>query len=225
MYSNGNFESHLAAMCFLGTLGLSVLLLTATAILFFTRQRWVRYTLLALAVLLGGYGLALGLFSWASYDRTVARGEEKFFCALDCHVAYSVQNVERANTIGDVTASGEFVVVTVRSHFDERTIAPWRGSGALTPDPPTLELVDGSGRSFPVSRSGQRSWEKANPNSHAHWLTDPLRPGESYETTWVFDVPADAQSVRMYAGWHGFPSYVLIGDEASPGHGKSYFAL
>jgi len=31
--------------------------------------------------------------------------------------------------------------------------------------------------------------------------------------------------VRMYAGWHGFPSYVLIGDEASPGHGKSYFAL
>jgi hypothetical protein len=225
MYSNGNFESHLAAMCFLGTGGLTVLLVIATVVLVFTRRRWARYTLLALAVVLGGYGLALGFFSRASYDRTVARGDEKYFCALDCHIAYSVQKVERVKTIGDVTASGEFVVVTVRSHFDERTIAPWRGNETLTPDPPWLELVDGSGRSFAVSAVGQKAWEKANANSLSYSLTNPLRPGESYETTWVFEVPADARSVRMYAGWRGFPEYLLIGDEASPGHGKTYFAL
>ncbi|HVP55032.1 MAG TPA: hypothetical protein VMU45_08560 [Candidatus Eisenbacteria bacterium] len=223
MYTNGNFESHMAALCFLGTAGLTILLAVATVVLFFSRRAWARYSLLAIALLLGGYAAVLGFFSWASYDRTVARGDEKFYCGMDCHIAYSVQNVERAVTIGDTTARGEFVVITLRSHFDERTIAPWRGNGALRPDPPTLELVDGKGRSYPVSPTGQKAWENAN--SHSHTLTDPLRPGESYETTWVFEVPADVPSLRLFAGWHGFPSYLLIGDEDSPRHGKTYFAL
>ena len=161
MYTNGNFESHLAALCFLGTMGLTILLAIATVVLFFTRRAWARYSLLAIFVLLAGYAAVLGFFSWASYDRTVARGDEKFFCAMDCHIAYSVQNVERTKTIGDATAQGEFVVVTLRSHFDERTIAPWRGDSPLTPDPPTLALVDGSGRGYsslgqPDRRPGRR---------------------------------------------------------------------
>lgn len=223
MYTNGNFDAHLAALCFLGTLGLTALLAIAAVVLFFRRRAWVPHTLLAMVVLLAGYAVVLGAFSRASYDRTVKRGDEKFFCDLDCHIAYSVQKVERAKAIGGAISQGEFVVVTLRSHFDERTIAPWRGNGALRPDPPVLELVDGSGRHFPTSLPGQRAWEKANTSSHS--LSDPLRPGESYETTWVFEVPADSQSVRMYAGWHGFPEYLLIGDEASPGHRKTYFAF
>ena len=223
MYSNGNFESHLAALCFLGTAGLAVLLAVATIVLLFTRRAWARYTLAAIVVLLAGYAAVLAFFSWASYDRTVARGDEKFFCALDCHIAYSVQGVERMKTIGDATAQGQFVVVRVRSHFDERTIAPWRGNGALAPDPPTLELVDGKGRSYAVSPTGQQAWERVD--GHSHSLSDPLRPGESYLTTWVFDVPDDAPNLRLFAGWHGFPSYLLIGDEDSPAHGKTYFAL
>jgi hypothetical protein len=222
MYSNGNFESHLAALCFLGTVGLTVVLVIATVIFFFTRRWWTKYTLGAIAVLLAGYAAVLGFFSWASYDRTAKRGDEKFFCALDCHIAYSVQSVERVKAIGDVAAQGEFVVVTVRSHFDERTIAPWRGNGALTPDPPTFELISGA-RPYGVSEAGQRAWAREHPPAHV--LTDPLRPGESYVTTWVFDVSAGDSSLRMFAGWHGFPSYVLIGDEASLGHGRVYFAL
>jgi hypothetical protein len=223
MYTNGNFESHLAALCFLGTLGLTALLAVATVVLFFSRRAWARYTALAIFVLLAGYGLLLGFFSWASHDRTVARGDEKYFCALDCHIGYSIQNVERMKMIGGATASGVFYVVTVRSHFDERTIAPWRGNGALVPDPPTLELVDGSGREYPVSAEGRKAWEAAH--ARAHLLVDPLRPGESYETTWVFEAPADAPSLRLFAGWHGFPSYLLIGDESGARHGKTYFAL
>jgi len=225
MYTNGNLEAHLAAAMFLGTMGLLLLLAVATIVLFFTRRAWARYSLLAMVVLVAGYGLLLAAFSYTSYDRTAKRGDEKFFCGMDCHIAYSVQNVERRKTIGDATAQGGFVVVTVRSHFDERTIAPWRGNGALAPDPPTLELVDRSGRSYPVSPAGQKAWEKANANSLSHLPTDSLRPGESYETTWAFDVPPDSPSVRMFAGWHGFPSYLLIGDEASPGHRRTYFAL
>jgi hypothetical protein len=222
MYSNGNFEAHMAALCFLGTLGLSVVLVVATIVLFFARRRWAKYTLGALVVLLAGYVALVAFFSYASYDRTAARGDEKFFCAMDCHIGYSVQKVERVKSIGDATAQGEFVVITVRSHFDERTIAPWRGNGALRPDPPTLELV-GGGRVYAVSEAGQRAWEREH--AAAHSLTEPLRPGEWYETTWVFDVPEGDASLRLFAGWHGFPSYVLIGDEATPGHGKTYFAL
>ena len=223
MYTNGNFESHMAALCFLATLGLSVLLAVATIVLYFRRRAWARYSLLAIAVLLAGYAAVLGFFSWASYDRIVARGDEKFYCGMDCHIAYSVQNVERVKTIGDTTAQGEFVVVTLRSHFDERTIAPWRGNGPLTPDPPTLTLIDGRGEGYAISAIAEKAWKAAHGQPHS--LRDPLRPGESYETTWVFDVPSDASSLRLFAGWSGFPSPFLIGDEASPGHAKTYFAL
>ena len=223
MYSNGNFESHMAAMCFLGTAGLTLVLLSASVVLFVTRRRWARYPVVAAVGLLGGYGLMLGFLSYASYDRTAKRGDEKFFCGLDCHIAYSVQNVERMKSVGDVTAQGEFVVVTVRSHFDERTIAPRRGNSPLTPDPPEMVLLDGSGCRYGVSAAGQKAWEAAHAPTHS--LRDPLRPGESYETTWVFEAPAGDGSLRMFAGWHGFPENVLIGDEASPGHGKTYFAL
>ncbi|HZD31268.1 MAG TPA: hypothetical protein VE779_06380 [Candidatus Angelobacter sp.] len=223
MYTNGNFESHMAALCFLATVGLTLLLTIATVVLFFTRRRWSRYSLLAIAGLLAGYAAVLGLFSWASFDRTVGRGDEKFFCALDCHIAYSVQGVERMKSIGDVTSQGEFVVVVLRSHFDERTIAPWRGNAPHSPHPPNLELVDGAGHRYSVAAAGQQAWENAKANSHS--LTDPLRPGESFESVWVFDVPEKAKGIRFFAGWHDFPSYLLIGDEDSPGHAKTYFAL
>lgn len=223
MYTNGNFESHLAALLFLGMLGLLILLSAATVATFFWRRAWVRYPVLGIAALLGGYGVLLAVFSYSSYDRTVARGEEKFFCALDCHIAYSVQNVERRKTIGDTTALGEFYVVTLRSHFDERTIAPWRGDRPMAPDPPALTLIDGNGRHYPDSANGQIAWEAAYGKPHT--MGDGLRPGESYETTWVFDVPEGAQSVRMLAEMRGFPMYVLIGDETSPGHGKTYLGL
>lgn len=223
MYTNGNFESHMAALCFLGTMSLAALLVIATVFLLFTRPAWARYSLLAIALLLAGYAALLGFFSWASYDRTVARGDEKFYCGMDCHIAYSLQNVERTKTIGDTAAQGEFYLITVRSHFDERTIAPWRGDSPLRPDPPTLTLIDHDGRSYPLSCAGQRAWEMTH--SHAHTLSDDLRPGESYQTTWVFDVPTDIQSARLLAGWNGFPSYVLIGDEASPRHEKTYLGL
>jgi len=223
MYTNGNFEAHLAALAFLGTAGLTLLLVITTVVLFLARRVWAKYTALALVVLLAGYAALVAFFSWASYDRTVARGDEKFYCGMDCHIAYSVQDVERVKSIGDTMAGGEFYVIRVRSHFDERTIAPWRGNGALRPDPPTLTVVDGGGRSYPGSSAGQEAWETLHGGQHS--LSDGLRPGESYETTWVFDVPTDAQNARLFAGWDGFPSYVLIGGEATPRHGKTYFAL
>src|SRR6516162_819856 len=125
MYTNGNLEAHLSALLFLGCAALIFFLLVAAAILFFARRRWAPYPLIAIAAIVTGYGLLLAAFSYTSFDRTARRGDEKYFCEMDCHIAYSVQNVERAKSIGNVAAQGEFVIVTLRSHFDERTIAPW----------------------------------------------------------------------------------------------------
>ena len=47
MYSNGNFESHIAALCFLGILSLTALLVISTV----TRRRVARDTLLAIDIL------------------------------------------------------------------------------------------------------------------------------------------------------------------------------
>jgi hypothetical protein len=69
----------------------------------------------------------MAAFSYTSFDRIVARGDKKFYCGMDCHIAYSVRNVERVKTIGGTNASREFYGITLRSHFDQRTIAPWRG--------------------------------------------------------------------------------------------------
>ena len=133
-------------------------------VLFFTRRAWARYSSLAIVLLLAGYAALVALFSPTSLDRTASRGDEKY-CGLDCHIAYSVGNVERTKTIGDSSASGEFYVIAVRSHFDKRTIGPRRGDRPLCPDPPTLTLNDGSGHSYPVSSAGQQAWETAHGQS------------------------------------------------------------
>jgi hypothetical protein len=116
-----------------------------------------------------------------------------------------------------------FYVIAVRSHFNKRTIGPRRGDRPLHPDPPTLTVIDGSRHSYPVSSAGQQAGEAAHGQSHS--LGEPLRPGERFETTWVFDVPAEAKNLRMFAGWYEFPSYLMIGDEASRRHKKTYLAL
>jgi hypothetical protein len=223
MYTNGNLEAHLAALLFLGCTALIFFLLIAAAILFFVRRRWAPYPLLAIGVVVMGYGLLLAAFSYTSYDRTAARGDEKYFCEMDCHIAYSVLNVEHTKFIRDATAHGEFVIITLRSHFDERTIAPWRGDAPLRPDPVLLQLIDANGRSYSVSTNGQEAWDTTHQQPHS--LRDLLRPGESFKTTWIFDVPPDAQSMRLLTEVRGFPTYLLIGDETTPRHGKTYLAL
>jgi hypothetical protein len=165
----------------------------------------------------------MAAFSYTSFDRIVARGDKKFYCGMDCHIAYSVRNVERVKTIGGTNASREFYLITLRSHFDQRTLAPWRGGSPLRPCPPALTLIDGSGHWYLISVAGQKAWAAAQEAQHS--LSDGLRPGEAYETTWVLDVAADSQNLRMFAGWNGFPACGLMGNEASPGHKKTYFAL
>ena len=88
--------------------------------------------------------------SATSHEWSLAPGEEKYFCEIDCHLAYSVAGVEQMKTIagGETkqTAAGTLYLVTVRTRFDEHTISPHRGDGPLFPSPREVKLVDDQGR-------------------------------------------------------------------------------
>lgn len=224
MYRNVNLDAHLSALLFLGSAALLVLLLIAAFLLCFWRREWLRYAITALAVLMIGYGVLLVAFSLFSRERTLARGEEKYFCELDCHLAYSVQNVERTKTIGNTSATGEFYIVTLRARFDETTTAPWRPRDVpLAPDRLDFVVVDAQGRTLQPSSAGQNAWDDLHGTPRS--LLEPLRPSESYQTALVFDVPTDARSPRLLASFAVFPTQVLIGDESSVLHKETYFGL
>jgi hypothetical protein len=177
-----------------------------------------------LAKLLGLAGLAVGavyatLLAGAavfSHDRTLGRGERKYFCEMDCHLAYDVASAEAPD-------AGTWAV-TVRTWFDPKTVAPWRGNGPLAPGPRTFSLLDEAGRRYEPSPEATRAWESAHGGSTP--LGRPLRPGESYTTTLVFELPPGTRAPRLFVGDPpGGIEAVLIGHENSPMHGKTYLSV
>lgn len=182
-------------------------------------------------VLVLGYSAVLVAASATSRDWTIAPGEEKYFCEIDCHLAYSVTGVDRTKTIRTVpnqtAAAGVFYILTVRTRFDERTISPHRGNGPLTPSPRVVMLVDDQGRSYSISPEGQRAMELSLGD---RWtpLMQPLRPGESYATPLVFDLPANARAAKLLITTAVEPAWLgrfLIGDEGSLFHKKVYLRV
>lgn len=182
-------------------------------------------------ILIAGYSTTLVAASVASRERVLSSGEEKYFCEIDCHLAYSVAGVERTKTLPatphDESAAGTFYVVSVRTRFDERTISPHRGDAPLTPSPRLLTIVDARGHSFPISTSAQQSLESSLGN---RWIppTTPLRPGESYVTQFVFDLPQGTTAPKLLIESPTSPSWIgraVVGGEDSIFHKKVYLSL
>jgi len=171
-----------------------------------------------------GYGIVLlgtGVFS---SSKTLPEGQWKYFCEPDCHVAYSIASVRTAAVLGTETnasqANGEYVIVRLKSWFDENSISKHRGDAPLTPVPRLVSLEDASGRRyFPTQVKARELNEASMP------LAQPLRPGESYFTSFVFDVPRDAKDLRLLITDDDPISVVTIDHENSPFHGKIYLEL
>lgn len=224
MYRNVNLDAHVAALLFLAASLLLLILLLASLAFYFWKRHWVRHSLLAAATLIVLYVGGVVAFSAFSHEKILSVGQEKYFCELDCHVAYSVQSVQRTKQIGNIVANGEFYVVTVRGRFDETTTAPSRPHDRpLTPNPLGFTLVDAHGDLINKSAAGQEAWIAAHGPSAS--LFQPLLPGESREATYVFDVPPGMGKPRLLAAFGVFPTQILIGDESSLLHKKTYFAL
>jgi len=177
-------------------------------------------------VLVLGYAGVLLAASITSQERILGPGETKYFCEIDCHLAYTVEEVEATPTLGSpldpLRAKGRYRVVRLRTWFDPSTISPKRGDSPLFPNLRVVYVEDAAGTRYAPIEAGTRALATFGRTSTP--LTTPLRPGESYETLLVFDLPDSARSPRLYVGVHGIESF-LIGHEDSPLHKKVWFRI
>jgi hypothetical protein len=211
VYSNMNFPAPIAALGFLaaggGTLLSVIALVVALSVHKLRAARLILGGMAAAAVIY--FGLLLG-FSLASHETMLAHGQEKYFCEIDCHLAYAVSGVQSGHDPG-----GTQYLVTLRTRFDEATISPSRPKDApLTPSPRIVQLIAADGaRIAPESISGAD-------------LMTPLIPGQSYETQFRFKAPSDARGLKLLViTTPQWPDHIVIGDENSWLHKKTYFAL
>lgn len=222
-------NSPLMVLMFLGT-GLATTGCAAlAALLWFRRRReWARrFAVLAVLCPLA-YGLLLVAVSLASDEQVLGAGGHKYFCEMDCHLAYSVESVRTAKSLGappeTVGARGRFYVVTVRTWFDENTTSSRRPRDlALAPAPREVVVVDDTGRRYGPSLEAATALTRAGVKSTP--LTEPLRPGESYATELVFDLPEDARNPRLLIATAGLFPRFIIGHDSSLFHSKILFRL
>lgn len=218
-----------AALSFLGLALVEGMVVVATVVLFARGRRKVAARVAAAGAAAAAiYVTTLLAFSLTSRDEVARHGQEKYFCGLDCHVAYSVVGSREARSLGNgdgrTASRGVFRVVTLAVRFDEDTICQRRPRDlALTPNPPRIRLVDESGASHAVDAAGQSALEAAEGTQTA--LSRPLKPGEGYRTQLVFDVPGSARDLRLLLTDDLFVTRFLIGHENSLLHKKVFLSL
>ena len=211
MASNINFPAPLAVVSFLGACVGLFLAIAAVVIFWLARKRrFARYALVTIAAGAVIYFALLFTFSVGSRANTLARGQEKYFCEIDCHLAYSIVDVSATPDGGRSD-----YVVTLKTRFDEATISPHRPKdAALMPSPREVRLIDDAGIEYTPVATGGTS------------LMTPLKPADSYTTQLEFRIPKGATGLRLLLNTiPQWPDRLVIGDENSWGHKKTYFAL
>jgi hypothetical protein len=120
-------------------------------------------------------------------------------------------------------ANGQFVIARLKTWFNENTISPHRGNRPLVPGSRRVVLVDDSGRSYDVSSEGQAALAALGDSSLP--LDQALRPGESFTTDLVFDIPKTARGLRLLIADDDPATRFVIGHENSLLHKKIYFGV
>lgn len=228
MYTNVNLAAPVGVLLFLAT-GFLLFVVGLALIYSVIRQKFglTKFALIGIALIVGIYLGAMLIFSFQSGDQVLARGQEKHFCEIDCHLAYSVMDVRETKTLGDgpnqIAADGTFRVVTIKTRFDENTIGPARGNGQLHPNSRLLTVLDEAGQKYFPSALGQTALE--NSQAAGTPITTPLRPSETYTTTFVFDLPADLRNPTLLIREGEVVTSFIIGHENSFLHKKTRFQI
>jgi hypothetical protein len=229
-YFNFQGSAAFAVLSFLG-LGLASLVAAIACVVLCLMRRWQTTTLRVLQGAAGIWALyfvVLLAFSFTSREQSLAVNQEKYFCEVDCHLAYSVLDVTRVSTLGDAAsnsaARGAYYVVTVQTRFDENTISAHRPKDApLQPNPRLVSVIDADGRKYEESPAGVKALESIEGPRVP--LARQLRPGESYVTKLVFDLPADVRNPRLKIVEADWVTHLLIGHENSFFHKQTLFSL
>jgi hypothetical protein len=218
MHTNLNLAAPIGALAFLGT---GVILLLGAIVLgqsLIVRRMGRAKVVVVLMLMVGvAYFGAMLIFSLRSRDQLLARGEEKHFCELDCHLAYSIASIAQAKTLGEgaaqTQAQGQFTIITIKTRFDETTVGPRRGNGLLFPNGRSFTLIDDHGKRYGLAA------QAGTP------VTTPLRPGESYTTELEFDLPPDVKPAVLLVNESAWETRLLIGHENSLAHGQTKFQI
>lgn len=225
------FTPHFAPIVVLLFLGTALMIGISLLVLFYGAVRrstfFAKLGTVAVFTIVIVYFTLLGGVSFASSEKVLPVGGWKYFCEIDCHLAYSVIGAQTAEALGpemqQTDAHGQFVIIRIKTWFDERTVSSHRGNGPLTPNPRKVFLVDETGRRFESSSPGQAAFERlGNPSMP---LSAALRPGESYTTNFVFDVPKDVRNLRLLITEDDAETRLVISHENSLLHKKIYFSL
>ncbi len=167
------------------------------------------------------------LFSFTSSETVLARGQEKYFCELDCHLSYSILDGRQTKTLGNgpnqSKADGLYHIVTIKTRFDENTISSTRGNGTLTPNSRVATIVDAQEHTFSPSENGAQAL--AQSENAGTPFTQVLRPGETYATKLVFDLHAEVANPTLLLNEGEWLTRFTIGHENSPLHRKTRFQL
>jgi len=217
--------AHFVALLFLGSMFLILVCALIAIVAAISKARRVANLASAgAAIVAASYAALLFGVALTSSNTTLSPGDRKYFCEADCHIAYTIDSVRDAATLGSetkpISARGRFLVVRLKTWFDQHSIAPFRGNDPLTPNPRGVSVMDNRGRYFfPVTQAAAALGADSAP------LNRPLGPGESYFTTFVFDLPADSRDAKLLISDVDPITRLLVGHENSPLHGKIYLSL
>jgi hypothetical protein len=225
------YTPHFAPIAVLAFLGTGALLALCVAVALIGALRGSRPAVMgALAAgvtILAGYAAVLFGLSLFSRDVEISEGAWKYFCEIDCHIAYTVGGMKTAEyarpELQAAAANSSFAIVQLKTWFDPTTISPRRGNGPLTPNRRTLTLLDDRGRRFAPSVKTEAVLAAAG--LHSTSLREALRPGESYVSYIVFEIPRDAKGLKLLVTSSDEEGFLIWDDENSPWHRKAYFRL
>lgn len=191
-----------------------------------TNRKMIYVTLRGTAVWGLAYGALLLTTSLSSEDQLLGHGQRKAFCGfyLDCHVGVTVLRTDRAHQLflGDssVVADGEFVLVDLRVDNDAQRMP-------LGPRHIRAYAEDVSGQRF--KRRHDLEFEIAELVHPVSVEDAPIPARGSVRRLMVFEVPEGTGALRMHVSSGGtmerLLELLLIGDEDSLLHGRSYFRI
>ncbi|HMD06393.1 MAG TPA: hypothetical protein VKH63_02595 [Candidatus Acidoferrum sp.] len=182
----------------------------------------------AASLIVGYLSVLCGVSLWGK-EKALPLDGWKYFCEVNRHIAYSVSGVSQAGVIlgpgGERTLAqgqGYFVVVNVNTWIDEKTTSQHRGNSPLTPGERAITLIDDSGHRYRRTSAGESAFASAVGFSTP--FGQPLRPGESYTTRMVFEIPRNSEPRCLLIADpdKDWMDRLLIGHENSFLHKKIY---
>ena len=207
--SNMNFPAPLAVLGFLAAIGGLFLAVAAALIFWFARKpKFARITAIVAGAVAIIYFALLLSDSPPPATKPPSPTDRKNTSARST----ATSPTPSSTLTPSPTAISSSPSAPASTRPPRRPAAPKTAS--LTPSPREARLIDSAGREYaPVATAGTP-------------LLTPLKPADSYTTQLEFNLPKDATGLRLLINTiPQWPDHIVIGDENSLLHKKTYFAL